>query len=95
MTIYPELSRVPWYLAELKEGDCLYIPFMWIHNVHMITSPKTTSSKDFVYIHLPSPQGKGKDTVLLMILSLYITHFEGKGYHSGRMLEHTHCGQEM
>ncbi len=33
MTKYPELSRIPWYLAEVNEGDCLYLPYLWIHNV--------------------------------------------------------------
>lgn len=33
MTVYPELSRVPWFRAMVQEGDCLYLPYLWLHNV--------------------------------------------------------------
>ena len=36
MTRYPELSKIPWYQAVLNAGDCLYLPYQWIH--HAIVS---------------------------------------------------------
>ena len=33
LTAYPGLVGLPWYLAELKAGDCLYVPLKWIHHV--------------------------------------------------------------
>ena len=30
---YPNVSNVPWYRAVVEEGDCLYLPFHWIHQV--------------------------------------------------------------
>lgn len=33
MTLYPELSKIPWLYAEVLEGDCLYLPYEWLHNV--------------------------------------------------------------
>lgn len=31
---YPEINAVPWYNVSLNEGDCLYIPYMWFHQVN-------------------------------------------------------------
>ena len=33
MTAYPGLVDVPWYKTVLQEGDCLYIPYKWVHHV--------------------------------------------------------------
>ena len=33
MTVYPELSRIPWLRAVVEEGDCLYLPYLWMHTV--------------------------------------------------------------
>jgi len=33
MTAYPNLAKIPWYLATLKAGDCLFLPFSWVHYV--------------------------------------------------------------
>ena len=30
---YPNVANVPWYKAVVDEGDCLYLPFHWIHQV--------------------------------------------------------------
>lgn len=30
---YPNVANVPWYKAVVDEGDCLYVPFHWIHQV--------------------------------------------------------------
>ena len=34
MTAYPGLVDVPWYLATVNAGDCLFLPYGWIHHVH-------------------------------------------------------------
>jgi lysine-specific demethylase 8 len=36
MTAYPKMVDVPWYKAVLSPGDCMYIPYHWIHHVHSI-----------------------------------------------------------
>jgi lysine-specific demethylase 8 len=36
MTAYPKMVDVPWYKAVLSPGDCMYLPFHWIHHVHSI-----------------------------------------------------------
>ena len=33
MTVYPNLAKVPWYKVTVNEGDCLYLPYQWLHNV--------------------------------------------------------------
>ena len=33
MTAYPGLTDLPWHLATVEAGDCLYVPFKWIHHV--------------------------------------------------------------
>ena len=33
MTAYPNLTSVPWYKVVVEEGDCLYLPYNWIHHV--------------------------------------------------------------
>ena len=33
MTAYPGLADVPWYKTVLQQGDCLYLPYLWIHHV--------------------------------------------------------------
>ena len=27
------MAKVPWYQATVNEGDCLYIPYLWVHHV--------------------------------------------------------------
>ena len=36
MNKYPNLAKVPWYQAILEEGDCLYVPYLWLHHVCII-----------------------------------------------------------
>ena len=36
MRVYPELSKIPWTKAVVHEGDCLYLPYSWIHNVSQL-----------------------------------------------------------
>uniref|UniRef100_H2YG20 JmjC domain-containing protein n=1 Tax=Ciona savignyi TaxID=51511 RepID=H2YG20_CIOSA len=31
---YPTLSKLPWYIANMDTGDCLYIPMNWYHHVN-------------------------------------------------------------
>uniref|UniRef100_H2YG19 JmjC domain-containing protein n=1 Tax=Ciona savignyi TaxID=51511 RepID=H2YG19_CIOSA len=31
---YPTLSKLPWYIANMDTGDCLYIPMKWYHHVN-------------------------------------------------------------
>ena len=33
MNKYPGLAEVPWYEVIIEAGDCLYLPFKWIHHV--------------------------------------------------------------
>ena len=33
MTARPGLSEVPWHKATVNEGDCLYLPYEWLHQV--------------------------------------------------------------
>ena len=33
MTAYPGMADVPWYRSVLQPGDCLYLPYHWIHHV--------------------------------------------------------------
>ena len=33
MTSYPGMMRVPWYHVRVEPGDCLYLPYRWIHHV--------------------------------------------------------------
>ena len=33
MTAYPRMAGVPWYKTVLQQGDCLYLPYLWIHHV--------------------------------------------------------------
>ena len=33
MTMYPGLAAVPWYKVVVEPGDCLYLPYGWIHQV--------------------------------------------------------------
>ena len=31
---WPNLTKTKRYVADLEPGDCLYIPSMWLHEVH-------------------------------------------------------------
>ena len=33
MIKYPNVSTIPWYKAVVNQGDCLYLPYHWIHHV--------------------------------------------------------------
>ncbi len=33
MNKYSGLATVPWYEAVIEQGDCLYLPYGWIHQV--------------------------------------------------------------
>ncbi|XP_065916678.1 bifunctional peptidase and arginyl-hydroxylase JMJD5-like [Dysidea avara] len=33
MTSHPGMMEVPWYYVRVEPGDCLFIPFNWIHHV--------------------------------------------------------------
>ena len=33
MLAYPEMASVPWHSAVVRAGDCLYLPYEWIHHV--------------------------------------------------------------
>ncbi|EDO37253.1 predicted protein [Nematostella vectensis] len=33
MQKYPGLGKVPWMNASMEEGDCMYIPWRWVHQV--------------------------------------------------------------
>ena len=33
MTQYPNLPEIPWYKATVNAGDCLYLPYKWLHHV--------------------------------------------------------------
>jgi len=33
MTSHPGMMEVPWYYVKVEPGDCLYIPYDWIHHV--------------------------------------------------------------
>ena len=46
---FPGWADVPWYLAELNEGDCLYMPKNWYHYVE--SEPQPTVSWH-VWFHL-------------------------------------------
>ena len=39
MTAYPNMVDVPWYKAVLNPGDCLYLPYNWIHHVSSVYVP--------------------------------------------------------
>ena len=39
MTAYPNMVDVPWYKAVLNPGDCLYLPYNWIHHVSSVCVP--------------------------------------------------------
>eukprot|EP00118_Oscarella_pearsei_P003453 m.14342 g.14342 ORF g.14342 m.14342 type:complete len:413 (+) comp25703_c0_seq1:21-1259(+) len=30
---YPSLKEIPWFEADVNERDCLYIPYLWLHQV--------------------------------------------------------------
>ena len=45
MTKYPGLAEVPWLIAEVRAGDCLYIPMNWIHQVKTIKQKMIKSEK--------------------------------------------------
>ena len=36
MTQYPKMADVPWYRAIINKGDCMYLPFHWIHHVSIV-----------------------------------------------------------
>ena len=33
MLAYPGMASVPWHSAVVRAGDCLYLPYEWIHHV--------------------------------------------------------------
>ncbi|XP_065916677.1 bifunctional peptidase and arginyl-hydroxylase JMJD5-like [Dysidea avara] len=33
MTSHPGMMEVPWYYVRVEPGDCLYLPYNWIHHV--------------------------------------------------------------
>ncbi|XP_077998631.1 uncharacterized protein LOC144451613 isoform X3 [Glandiceps talaboti] len=37
MYAYPGLQHVPWWSAHLDTGDCMYVPYGWIHQVTSIS----------------------------------------------------------
>jgi hypothetical protein len=39
---FPKWKEVPWLLAELNEGDCLYMPIGWYHHVESEAKPTVT-----------------------------------------------------
>ena len=39
---YPAWKTIPWYLAELHAGDCLYMPIEWYHYVESEAEPTVT-----------------------------------------------------
>ena len=39
---FPKWKDVPWFLAELKAGDCLYMPVNWYHYVESGSGPAVT-----------------------------------------------------
>lgn len=36
MTKYSGLSKVPWYNVSVEAGDCLYLPYQWLHQVRNV-----------------------------------------------------------
>lgn len=64
---FPLWREVPWYLAELNEGDCLYMPIHWYHYVE--SDPRPTVSWH-VWFHLTEewidePENKDISTIEL------------------------------
>ena len=45
MTAYPNLTSVPWYKVVVEEGDCLYLPYSWIHHVRTIHAHMHTHTR--------------------------------------------------
>lgn len=41
---YPNFSKVPWWEAKMEAGDCLFIPYKWIHQVR--SSADETSGRN-------------------------------------------------
>lgn len=39
---FPKWKEVPWFIAELKAGDCLYMPIDWYHYVESGVGPAVT-----------------------------------------------------
>ena len=39
---FPKWKDVPWYLAELNDGDCVYMPIGWYHYVESGAEPTVT-----------------------------------------------------
>ena len=40
-TTYPEFRRVDkYYRVLMEEGDCLYIPYLWYHQVNSFANPQ-------------------------------------------------------
>ncbi len=39
---FPKWRDVPWFMADLKEGDCLYMPIGWYHYVESEAEPTVT-----------------------------------------------------
>ena len=50
MTTYPGLVDVPWYKTVLQQGDCLYLPYKWVHQV----SPSAIYVILYYYTHAPN-----------------------------------------
>ena len=30
---FPSLRKIPWFEATVEKGDCIYIPYLWLHQV--------------------------------------------------------------
>ena len=43
MNKYSGLATVPWYEAVIEQGDCLYLPYEWIHQVIIAVTVESVS----------------------------------------------------
>ncbi|CAK8680367.1 unnamed protein product [Clavelina lepadiformis] len=51
MQKYPSLSKIPWHRASMEPGDCLYIPYMWYHQVN--SSPTRNLAINIWWVNKP------------------------------------------